>query len=102
MSSWVRPMRAARRRPRNQADRKSTRLNSNHVRISYAVFCLKKKKGRSGACTRERRQLGGALARVRRGGAAGAGRWARASDAGLAVVDVRADAVARRVASAAA
>src|SRR5439155_8369107 len=27
-------------------DRKSTRLNSSHVAISYAVFCLKKKKGR--------------------------------------------------------
>src|SRR3989442_4425851 len=27
-----------------QIDRKSTRLNSSHVRISYAVFCLKKKK----------------------------------------------------------
>src|SRR3984885_4724293 len=26
-----------------QSDRKSTRLNSSHVRISYAVFCLKKK-----------------------------------------------------------
>src|SRR5690554_7688322 len=26
-----------------RADRKSTRLNSSHVRISYAVFCLKKK-----------------------------------------------------------
>src|SRR3989442_11586119 len=25
-------------------DRKSTRLNSSHVRISYAVFCLKKKR----------------------------------------------------------
>src|SRR5690606_41046832 len=25
------------------ADRKSTRLNSSHVKISYAVFCLKKK-----------------------------------------------------------
>src|SRR5436305_12731684 len=25
------------------SDRKSTRLNSSHVRISYAVFCLKKK-----------------------------------------------------------
>src|SRR5690606_41791726 len=36
----VRPRRlqAARR------DRKSTRLNSSHVKISYAVFCLKKKK----------------------------------------------------------
>src|SRR5690606_41758114 len=27
-----------------QQDRKSTRLNSSHVKISYAVFCLKKKK----------------------------------------------------------
>src|SRR3989442_13085864 len=27
-----------------EQDRKSTRLNSSHVRISYAVFCLKKKK----------------------------------------------------------
>src|SRR5436305_10818151 len=29
------------------ADRKSTRLNSSHVRISYAVFCLKKKKNKN-------------------------------------------------------
>src|SRR3989442_7749613 len=29
--------------PSRQTDRKSTRLNSSHVRISYAVFCLKKK-----------------------------------------------------------
>src|SRR5690554_2229751 len=28
----------------NKQDRKSTRLNSSHVRISYAVFCLKKKR----------------------------------------------------------
>src|SRR5690554_7211976 len=28
----------------DELDRKSTRLNSSHVRISYAVFCLKKKK----------------------------------------------------------
>src|SRR5207253_7491861 len=28
----------------SQPDRKSTRLNSSHVAISYAVFCLKKKK----------------------------------------------------------
>src|SRR5690554_7549254 len=28
---------------RGEGDRKSTRLNSSHVRISYAVFCLKKK-----------------------------------------------------------
>src|SRR6266498_6148241 len=29
--------------PQFDRDRKSTRLNSSHVRISYAVFCLKKK-----------------------------------------------------------
>src|SRR5207302_6267008 len=29
-------------------DRKSTRLNSSHVKISYAVFCLKKKKDLTG------------------------------------------------------
>src|SRR2546427_9400250 len=29
---------------RKAADRKSTRLNSSHSQISYAVFCLKKKK----------------------------------------------------------
>src|SRR2546427_7710191 len=28
----------------NQGDRKSTRLNSSHSQISYAVFCLKKKR----------------------------------------------------------
>src|SRR5437899_5633734 len=32
------------RQPRHRADRKSTRLNSSHLGISYAVFCLKKKK----------------------------------------------------------
>src|SRR5436309_9965587 len=31
-------------REREVQDRKSTRLNSSHVKISYAVFCLKKKK----------------------------------------------------------
>src|SRR3989442_9573648 len=50
---------AAHDQPRNQVrtgvhagwltqDRKSTRLNSSHVRISYAVFCLKKKKKYAG------------------------------------------------------
>src|SRR2546430_11234202 len=32
---------------REKEDRKSTRLNSSHSQISYAVFCLKKKKTRS-------------------------------------------------------
>src|SRR5688572_32022611 len=31
-------------RRRERSDRKSTRLNSSHSQISYAVFCLKKKK----------------------------------------------------------
>src|SRR5690554_7394355 len=35
--------RDGRQRAQHQ-DRKSTRLNSSHVRISYAVFCLKKKR----------------------------------------------------------
>src|SRR5690348_18392177 len=34
----------ARQQPAAQEDRKSTRLNSSHPSISYAVFCLKKKK----------------------------------------------------------
>src|SRR5690625_6136259 len=33
---------------RHKLDRKSTRLNSSHVAISYAVFCLKKKKKTAG------------------------------------------------------
>src|SRR2546430_12736275 len=32
--------------PADETDRKSTRLNSSHSQISYAVFCLKKKKAR--------------------------------------------------------
>src|SRR5690606_40619001 len=45
------PLRARRVRqhlhaPHEPEDRKSTRLNSSHVKISYAVFCLKKKKKR--------------------------------------------------------
>src|SRR5206468_12114707 len=39
-SDWARRRRARRR----TSDRKSTRLNSSHDQISYAVFCLKKKK----------------------------------------------------------
>src|SRR2546430_10745327 len=35
------------------ADRKSTRLNSSHSQISYAVFCLKKKKNNPVALSRD-------------------------------------------------
>src|SRR5437660_8968397 len=38
-ASWTRSC-----APLKSGDRKSTRLNSSHVAISYAVFCLKKKK----------------------------------------------------------
>src|SRR5206468_12768922 len=44
-SSTTRPNRRRWRASRsNSRDRKSTRLNSSHDQISYAVFCLKKKK----------------------------------------------------------
>src|SRR2546427_5605602 len=39
--------RAALAEPIDRVDRKSTRLNSSHSQISYAVFCLKKKKKKS-------------------------------------------------------
>src|SRR2546426_3897175 len=42
---------------RRQPDRKSTRLNSSHLVISYAVFCLKKKKNYDPTCTRGVREL---------------------------------------------
>src|SRR5439155_8504168 len=35
------------------SDRKSTRLNSSHVAISYAVFCLKKKKNTTQLCNEQ-------------------------------------------------
>src|SRR6266571_4514079 len=34
----------------DQGDRKSTRLNSSHMSISYAVFCLKKKNSNESKC----------------------------------------------------
>src|SRR5256885_4130451 len=39
-------------------DRKSTRLNSSHLVISYAVFCLKKKKNRRRCLLRSRLRRG--------------------------------------------
>src|SRR3712207_7592700 len=41
-------------RPAQHQDRKSTRLNSSHANISYAVFCLKKKRGRRFVALRRR------------------------------------------------
>src|SRR5439155_25589908 len=40
---FFRPFHCSSQRSLSSADRKSTRLNSSHVAISYAVFCLKKK-----------------------------------------------------------
>src|SRR2546426_6274157 len=51
------PVLEARRRLLEQgprADRKSTRLNSSHLVISYAVFCLKKKKRWTNNCDKTR------------------------------------------------
>src|SRR5437667_6827390 len=39
--------------PASSADRKSTRLNSSHITISYAVFCLKKKKKKDKQCNEQ-------------------------------------------------
>src|SRR6266850_6911160 len=39
-----------------QPDRKSTRLNSSHLVISYAVFCLKKKQTRASSTSRNTRR----------------------------------------------
>src|SRR5262245_62632742 len=39
---------------KNRGDRKSTRLNSSHLGISYAVFCLKKKKYSRGSVPSKR------------------------------------------------
>src|SRR5437762_8167540 len=41
----------------NRIDRKSTRLNSSHRCISYAVFCLKKKKRTSNTSSRPRNRI---------------------------------------------
>src|SRR5436309_3876371 len=42
-AEFWKPQRPTPRRLPRARDRKSTRLNSSHVKISYAVFCLKKK-----------------------------------------------------------
>src|SRR3989449_6364205 len=45
-------------------DRKSTRLNSSHGYISYAVFCLKKKKNKDILITVERKNVGAIYTRL--------------------------------------
>src|SRR5690606_41517857 len=46
LARTLRALRRVRFRERAGRDRKSTRLKSSHVKISYAVFCLKKNKER--------------------------------------------------------
>src|SRR5256885_10868243 len=47
-----------------KGDRKSTRLNSSHLVISYAVFCLKKKKAQHD-CTKNNKTTTGSAANIR-------------------------------------
>src|SRR6266496_4639746 len=49
--------RALRPWPALELDRKSTRLNSSHVEISYAVFCLKKKKKNESLIIKEKKNV---------------------------------------------
>src|SRR5439155_1946028 len=49
---WRLDLASARSRAVAAEDRKSTRLNSSHVAISYAVFCLKKKNGHAARAVR--------------------------------------------------
>src|SRR5688572_31241227 len=51
---WGRVRRRRIAERRNGQDRKSTRLNSSHSQISYAVFCLKKKKTKKDTHLRSR------------------------------------------------
>src|SRR5690625_6077537 len=56
---WILSFKAERRKELVHgfpSDRKSTRLNSSHVAISYAVFCLKKKKKTTQQESRTQRQ----------------------------------------------
>src|SRR3954467_12731637 len=75
-----------------RSDRKSTRLNSSHTIISYAVFCLKKKKRLLRAprlSPHQRplvRTLSGAPARPRPAGGTGGGDTRRAAWGGLPTV----------------
>src|SRR5690606_39637107 len=57
----VRRAHLPRHRAQDAGDRKSTRLNSSHVKISYAVFCLKKKKKKQ-----KKRNVAGGVVRTRK------------------------------------
>src|SRR5258707_10697900 len=50
-----------------EGDRKSTRLNSSHANISYAVFCLKKKKKKQTPCSDRAEDLDAGITRGMQG-----------------------------------
>src|SRR5207302_7467094 len=54
---WVLPCSHSASHRLQAVDRKSTRLNSSHVKISYAVFCLKKKKKKNNIHTTKQQTL---------------------------------------------
>src|SRR2546430_5278533 len=51
-AAWIDSLRDHEALALRDRDRKSTRLNSSHSQISYAVFCLKKKKKQSLSCSK--------------------------------------------------
>src|SRR2546427_5982451 len=51
ISEWIQPQLPGTAESQRLGDRKSTRLNSSHSQISYAVFCLKKKNTSSSGST---------------------------------------------------
>src|SRR5256885_12822084 len=62
---WTLPVNVVRAASVVHADRKSTRLNSSHLVISYAVFCLKKKRRRRTRARRASSWPGSAFAAFR-------------------------------------
>src|SRR2546422_7851259 len=63
-ASTLQGIRLHARTPRGDLDRKSTRLNSSHGYISYAVFCLKKKNTKHTRLSRSQRHCEETASRV--------------------------------------
>src|SRR2546430_3245120 len=57
IESWSLAQKPLRKKLFLKTDRKSTRLNSSHSQISYAVFCLKKKKKKQIIDIRKKKQI---------------------------------------------
>src|SRR3989442_8239433 len=78
----------------NPRDRKSTRLNSSHVRISYAVFCLKKKKNRRSFAGKDALLTDG-----QRGNCEGIVRWLASDVAAVELTNFKLEYKAKRLTS---